>query len=166
MKSAIRKQVKEFYESLSDEDRAEKNQLISKSFLKILIHWSPGVWGVFRPMSDEPDWTIFLDEGFGHKFYPCEWEETEESGCLMGFFNPDTGEEIGPDYLLVPGLGFTRAGDRLGRGKGFYDRYLETFEGRSVGICFEEQVFAELPTEEHDQQVDFVLTEKELIECD
>ncbi len=56
------------------------------------------------------------------------------------------------DLVVVPGLGFTAAGYRIGRGMGFYDRFLvqPDFIGSSCGLGFEEQIVAELPVLDHD----------------
>lgn len=62
------------------------------------------------------------------------------------------------DLILVPGLAFTPAGWRLGRGKGFYDRLLAAVAGARCGVAFEFQVVRQLPAEPHDVRVDFVLT--------
>jgi 5-formyltetrahydrofolate cyclo-ligase len=62
------------------------------------------------------------------------------------------------DLVVVPGLGFTPGGRRLGYGGGFYDRFLADFTGPSVGVCFVEQLLDELPAEAHDVLVHAVLT--------
>ena len=68
--------------------------------------------------------------------------------------------------VLVPGLGFNKKGRRLGKGQGYYDKALETFQGTKVGVCFDCQVVEEdLPEEKHDVRVDSIVTEKEVIIC-
>jgi 5-formyltetrahydrofolate cyclo-ligase len=62
------------------------------------------------------------------------------------------------DLILVPGLGFSLAGVRLGRGKGYYDRLLASVVGVRCGVAFDWQVVAELPTEAHDVFVDCLAT--------
>ncbi len=65
------------------------------------------------------------------------------------------------DLILVPGLGFDRAGGRLGHGKGYYDRLLRE-AGRDplrVGLAFECQMVAELPVTPIDEPMDLVVTE-------
>ena len=65
------------------------------------------------------------------------------------------------DLVLVPGLGFTRAGERLGRGGGYYDRLLARRPPGMValGVCFELQIVADVPCEAHDLvEMDAVLT--------
>lgn len=76
----------------------------------------------------------------------------------------DAAKHIAPqrlDLILVPGLAFSRAGARLGRGGGFYDRLLAArgLRAAKIGICFEEQILPDLPREAHDREVDAVLTE-------
>ena len=60
------------------------------------------------------------------------------------------------DLILVPGLGFSRCGRRLGRGGGYYDRALSGRGAHSVamGVCFEFQIVPEIPWEPHDQPLD------------
>lgn len=61
---------------------------------------------------------------------------------------------------LVPGVGFSWKGQRLGRGKGFYDRALKKSAGVKVGVSLFELVQDELPTEEHDIKMNFLITDK------
>ena len=65
------------------------------------------------------------------------------------------------DLILVPGLAFTKAGARLGRGGGYYDRLLEKCPARTrrIGVCFAAQIVSALPIEPHDQCVERVITE-------
>ncbi len=62
------------------------------------------------------------------------------------------------DLVIVPGLAFTAAGVRLGRGGGHYDRFLAGVAAPTVGVCFSEQLCAELPSDPHDAAVTRVLT--------
>jgi len=62
------------------------------------------------------------------------------------------------DLIFVPGIGFTFAGARLGRGKGYYDRLLSTISGIRCGVAFDWQIVAELPSEAHDIRLDCVVT--------
>ena len=67
------------------------------------------------------------------------------------------------DLILVPGLAFDRTGRRLGRGKGYYDRFLANFHGKTMGICG--QLMPEVPMEQHDITMDAVATEHGIIIC-
>jgi 5-formyltetrahydrofolate cyclo-ligase len=62
------------------------------------------------------------------------------------------------DLVLVPGMAFDLAGNRLGRGRGFYDRMLAQASGIKCGVGYDFQLFEKLPVEPHDARVNFILT--------
>lgn len=62
------------------------------------------------------------------------------------------------DFVIVPGLAFTTAGDRLGYGAGFYDRFLPRIHVGNVGVCFREQIVDSLPMNENDVRVQQVVS--------
>jgi 5-formyltetrahydrofolate cyclo-ligase len=62
------------------------------------------------------------------------------------------------DVALVPGVAFDLSGHRLGRGKGFYDRLLQDFTGKKMGIAFDEQIVDAVPAEKNDVRMDSVIT--------
>ena len=68
------------------------------------------------------------------------------------------------DLVLVPGVAFDLRGNRLGRGRGFYDRLLAETRGVKCGIAFDEQITGEVPTGERDLQMDFILTPTRCVE--
>lgn len=69
------------------------------------------------------------------------------------------------DFILVPGLAFDRAGGRLGRGGGFYDRLLAKLPAKTlcVGCFFSCQEVGQVVQEPHDQRLDAIVTENEWI---
>lgn len=69
------------------------------------------------------------------------------------------------DLVLVPGLAFDRSGGRIGYGAGYYDRFLATTPAERVGLAFSLQVVDRVPREEHDVDVDRIVTEDETIDC-
>jgi 5-formyltetrahydrofolate cyclo-ligase len=75
------------------------------------------------------------------------------------------------DMIVVPGLAFDRQGYRVGRGKGFYDRFLAQQECKAIrcGLCFHEQVLEKsagaIPVEPHDIPMNLVVTDAEVIRC-
>ncbi len=135
-----------------------------------------GCAAAFMPMPDEIDtlplvdrllaagWKVVIPkvEGDQMEFYPYS---TESLSCgAWGILEPElpaapvSASEI--DVMIVPGRAFTQAGDRLGRGKGFYDRYMsrDGFRARKIGVCFKCQLVEVLPTEPHDMKVDEVVS--------
>lgn len=71
----------------------------------------------------------------------------------------------GIELILCPGMAFSHAGVRLGRGKGFYDRALAGTEAIRVGVCFREQVLPALPADPHDQPMHFLATPDGVVRC-
>ena len=70
------------------------------------------------------------------------------------------------DLVLVPGLAFTPEGGRLGRGKGYYDRFLpQCTKAKFLGVGYEFQVVKELPLNGHDVKIHYLVTEKALRVC-
>ncbi len=64
---------------------------------------------------------------------------------------------------IVPALTFDREGYRLGYGKGYYDRFLNSFSGTTVGMCYACCLSEALPHGKYDKAVDMLITEKEIL---
>lgn len=64
---------------------------------------------------------------------------------------------------LVPGLSFDKRGYRLGFGKGYYDRFLPSFKGKAIGLCYENCISDELIINEFDRKVSVLITENKII---
>jgi 5-formyltetrahydrofolate cyclo-ligase len=62
------------------------------------------------------------------------------------------------DLVLVPGMAFDLHGNRLGRGRGFYDRLLEKISGVKCGVGYDFQLLEDIPVEPRDVKVDFIFT--------
>lgn len=70
------------------------------------------------------------------------------------------------DLIIVPGVAFDRRGYRLGTGGGFYDRFLRRVTRPArVGLAFEAQLVDKVPHAEHDERVDYIVTERRVIRC-
>lgn len=131
----------------------------------------------FSSLGDEPDTSLALCRWSQHKrvvvprvegeimhFY--EYDPEKMADGSFGISEP-LQEKIFPcdkiDLIIVPGVAFTLAGDRMGRGKGFYDKYLSQGGMRAyrVGVCYPHQIVESLPTEPHDQRMDIVVSLRE-----
>lgn len=89
----------------------------------------------------------------------------------FGILEPKAGKVVTAreGFLLMPGLAFDWQGNRVGYGAGFYDRYLEQNECRGLfkaGYAFDFQVVDAVRVEEHDRQVDAVVTEERILRFD
>ncbi len=105
--------------------------------------------------------TIILPTVVGDDIIPVEFGK--DTAFAVGDFNilepqnePYTG---GFDLIVVPGVAFDPKGNRLGRGKGYYDRFLcQYLDVKRIGICFNFQLVEEVPSEPFDIRMDEVIT--------
>ena len=82
-----------------------------------------------------------------------------------GILEPVSPVEVNPkevDVVLVPGIAFSKRGDRLGFGKGYYDKFLADFTGAKIGICYDFQMVADIPSSPHDIKMNAIVTEKRM----
>lgn len=141
---------------------------------------------LFWPIGSEPDTTLLMQALGYHQLQLClpatvgphgtplvfrkyTWGQPMQEGP-MGTFEPARSlPEATPDFTFVPLAAFDRRGFRIGYGGGYYDatlaRLRTTHPGPAIGIGFACQEIEAVPDEDHDQPLDFILTEKELIDC-
>lgn len=90
------------------------------------------------------------------------WDESALQETRHGLREPIHRHPIPSDYIdvtLVPGVGFDASGGRLGRGGGFYDRYLESSKSPIViGVAFDEQILDAVALDAHDQKMTAIVT--------
>ena len=93
----------------------------------------------------------------------------DESRLELGAFHieePTGNDTVNPselELIIVPAVAFDKKGNRLGRGKGFYDRLLQTTKATKIGVGYDFQLLDELPSEPHDVPMDMVITQKTTI---
>lgn len=93
-----------------------------------------------------------------------DWEELEPN--RWGVPEPPGGERVDPgepDLVIVPMVGGDRNRNRLGYGKGFYDRFLQGVDGMKLGLLFEEGLVERVPTEPFDVPLDRIVTDERVI---
>lgn len=132
---------------------------------------------MYHSLPDELSTHAFLKKWCGRKkfFLPrvngvnLDILPYEQSRLELGSFHieePQGNDTVSPDeieLIVVPGVAFDRMGNRLGRGKGFYDRLLSTTKASTIGVGYDFQLLDELPTEEHDVPLDLVITQSSVI---
>lgn len=69
------------------------------------------------------------------------------------------------ELIIVPGVGFDPLGHRIGQGGGYYDWLLSKTKATSIALAFEFQILDFIPTGPHDQLVDIIITENQVINC-
>ena len=138
----------------------------------------------FWPMGDELDIRPVLLH-FHEQGNPCALPITGRKGTPLRFRRwtpetvmvdavfgtrepPSTADLLEPDVLIVPLLAFDAAGRRLGYGAGYYDRTLAELRGRkpvlAVGVAYAGQEVAEVPHDASDEPLDYIVTERGLIQ--
>ena len=174
-KKEIRCSIKSRTLALKPEQALRQSEAVVERLLQILAQRKPQVVALFAPLRDEVQIGSLMQRIGCRVVVPrVEGDEMEfydlASGALaegsFGIMEPQCGEPIEPrkiDVMVVPGVAFTPSGDRLGRGKGFYDRYLsrEGFRAYCVGVCYPHQMVDELPVEPHDRRMDEVVSGNE-----
>lgn len=174
-KKEIRRSIKSRTLALKPEQALRQSEAVVERLLQIIAQRKPQVVALFAPLRDEVQIGSLMQRMECRVVVPrVEGDEMEfydlASGSLaegtFGIMEPQCGEPIEHhkiDVMVVPGVAFTPSGDRLGRGKGFYDRYLsrEGFRAYCVGVCYPHQVVDELPVEPHDRRMDEVVSGNE-----
>lgn len=132
---------------------------------------------MYHSLPDELSTRTFLKKWNGRKrfFLPrvngvnLDILPYDESRLELGSFHieePVGDELVDPDtieLIVVPAVAYDRQGNRLGRGKGFYDRLLQTTRATKIGVGYEFQLLDSLPVEEHDVPMDAIITQKTTI---
>ncbi len=174
-KKELRKKVKQKIAGLSAE---EKNKQANMVFTRLKglpqFRFAEAVM-LFWSMDDEIPTHNFIEEISASKrvFLPVikgddivikPYISAEDMQPEMRYnIQEPQGDEVpdfNPDLIVLPGLAYDANCNRLGRGKGYYDRFLNSLDVASslVGICFNEQIVDHVPVDEHDYRVDSVIT--------
>jgi 5-formyltetrahydrofolate cyclo-ligase len=168
-KVIIRRMMRYRLQSLSFSEK----KTASEDICSQILSRQPKVCAIFAntpnepsllPLLDSPSSTIWLLPKVTEKDTMEFFRVSSSDELTPGTFDimePTAGSPIIPleiDTIICPGLAFTKKGDRLGQGGGFYDRFLKRCPQAIVyGACFEIQVVPHLPTEAHDCQVSQVI---------
>lgn len=185
-KPEIRKDVKLRIQSMHDRAVSD-NAICSRILCSSEFKNADYVLG-YAAMNDEADISAVLDEAIKQGKKVCMPRIngshmhfrvlSKASELYPGAFNIMEPSEDAPIFnmqlkqayrvlVLVPGRAFTISGVRLGRGKGFYDKYFEAFEKDThiflMGVAYTCQIYAELPYYKHDVKMNGIASEDQLL---
>lgn len=91
-------------------------------------------------------------------------KETEFIKNAFGVFEPvGEPEEIDDFVAVMPCLAVDKFGNRIGYGKGYYDRFLKNKTAKKIAICFDFQIIDELPFEEFDVRLDYIASDRKIL---
>lgn len=179
-KQQLRKKFLHLMKSLSAQDLERRSSDVEDSLWELPCIRQARRIMVFYPLTGEPDLRRMMRKLLQDKelFLPVideassmliPYPVTDIEHLTAGPYqtkqpavSPGTiSREITPEVVIVPGLAFTPEGGRLGRGKGYYDRFLSTLPETvpTVGVCFSFQLVDSLPMHSSDKKVTFVVTD-------
>ena len=175
-KAVVRAQMRGF--RISESEYAEASTAIRDTLTALTCWKTADTVLLFAPLPDEPD--TFVLPRDGKRFcYPRYHADRDYEAALanvpddllpgkFGVLEPPPkalqipASEI--DLVVVPGLAFDKKCYRLGRGRGFYDRWLPALSGLKLGLGFDHQLIDRVPRETHDVQLDNVITPSHSVE--
>ncbi|MCX8166806.1 MAG: 5-formyltetrahydrofolate cyclo-ligase [Candidatus Micrarchaeota archaeon] len=167
IRQLAKKRIEEFFDNNNriDADNRIVNRLTSAQLYK-----NAKTIFSFYPMHHEPMITEIFKDKKKDFYYPKISGEKLLVGTgklspgKFGLYEPVIVTNVYEfDLILVPAMAYDIHFNRLGRGLGYFDRFLKTAKGFKLGICYDVQVFASIPVEEHDEKVDGILTEKRFL---
>lgn len=171
-KAEIRRLIRARKALLTDADRALQAEAVFAAVERTELFATARRIMVYRSLPDELPTDSFIDRWTARKqlFLPRVCGDELEvlpyrpDRLKHGAFNieePDGNETVDPatlDLIIVPAVALDPAGNRLGRGKGFYDRLLRRTSAATIGVGFACQLLPALPAEPHDVRLDLVIT--------
>lgn len=180
-KKSFREDILSDFATISPNDRASMSESIASSLLALPeLEAAPGPTMGFLSMPDELDLDPFLQRALdvGIELYsPKTLIRRRElvptrllslADVVIGAYDirePTSTSTLPPEklgFVVVPAVAFDRSGARLGRGGGFYDRFIERLQPDAVtcGVIFSRHLVDEVPTEPHDKRVQLLVTEQ------
>lgn len=110
---------------------------------------------------------LCIQESHRMEFYIVN-DESDLAEGAYGIMEPDTEKceklsDMTSSVCIVPALAFDKSGYRLGFGKGYYDRFLSSYKGKTIGIIYTDFIVDALPHGRYDKKVDFIVSENRMI---
>jgi 5-formyltetrahydrofolate cyclo-ligase len=184
-KDVLREEALRRRGALAADVRRAFSTRLAEQGLAIAQRLGARVVSAFFPIRDEPDTLPMLAALAAHRFHTAlpvtmsrvapltfrQWTSGDPTRAgEMRIPEPlASAPELDPDLLFVPLACFDRRGHRIGFGAGHYDRSLAALRAKgpvtAVGIAYSVSQTPAVPDEPHDQRLDYILTERELIDC-
>lgn len=176
-KSDIRKSIKAVKSGITSAYRRNFSEQIRHKIEELPEFKQAKTILLYYSLPDEVDTSSFLELWKqekelllpvvkGQELIICKYQSGNLKKGSYGILEPQ-GEEISDlsiiDLIIIPGIAFDKKRNRLGRGKGYYDKLLSRTTAYKIGICYNCQIIDQLPIEEHDIPMDHIITESEII---
>lgn len=178
-KDDIRRRIKAQKSILDDNERTESARAVFAILESTAAFMMAENILMYHSLLDELDTHEFLDKwsGVKHFFLPrvngvnLDILPYNRSTLALGSFHIEepTGDDVCSiddiEMVVVPAVAYDRSGNRVGRGKSFYDRLLSDTSALKVGVGYSFQLVDEIDTDPHDVPVDIVITPQSIIHC-
>lgn len=172
-KDDIRRKVRAVKSLLSQEDKAQAARSVFGRLEELAAFMLSDRILLYHSLPDELSTREFIDKWCDKKsfFLPrvngvgLDILPYDRSTLRLGAFQieepqgDDTTSIDEIEMVIVPAVAYDRCGNRVGRGKGYYDRLMKDSRALKVGVGYDFQFFDEIESEEHDVPVDIVITE-------
>lgn len=172
-KNEIRRMIKGLKSMLLAKEQEEAAEQVFSFLEKTAAFLMADRILMYHSLPDELSTRKFLDKWHSRKkFYlprvngvNLDILPYDESRLELGAFHieePTGDNTVSPEEIelvVVPAVAYDRQGNRLGRGKGFYDRLLATTRATKIGVAYEFQIVDEIPCEPHDVKMDMVISQ-------
>ncbi|MCI5627924.1 MAG: 5-formyltetrahydrofolate cyclo-ligase [Porphyromonadaceae bacterium] len=176
-KSDLRRKIKAMRLMLSDDDKSGAAEQVFSQLEKCAAFLLADKILMYHSLPDELSTIAFLDKwGTKKHFYlprvngvNLDILPYDRSRLELGAFHIEepVGDELTDpaeiELIVVPAVAYDRRGNRLGRGKGFYDRLLSTTKATKIGVGYDFQLVDEIDVEPHDIPMDMVITQTEVL---
>ena len=169
-KVQIRKLVLSERKKLNLTDKSNYDDSICLNLLNFCTDANVKTIMAFNPFATEPNIRPTLERLLKSQidlYLPITTPSKIEVGKVvnpLNFAELEKSEIQNFDLIVVPGLAFnTQTGDRLGYGKGYYDKFLSQATGLKIGLCYDSELGFEWMVEKHDQKVDCLITQYSFI---
>lgn len=175
MKSLLRATMAKLNHSKSGVDRNESATNIFSKIEQLPIYGESSVIALFLALDDEVEtlstasrWRelgkrVVVPRVVGEEMDFVDFSPELLRKGAFGILEPTSECVVRPeeiDLMIAPGVAFCRDGRRLGRGRGYYDRYLaqKSFRAYTIGVGYAHQLTYDIPCEAHDQRLNLVIT--------
>lgn len=168
----------------SREQRKEMDHAIAAGLIDSPLFKNASMLLIYAPLENEIN-LLPLAHVARKKGLPVAFPRCDKETGTMQFYTLPIGQKLSPGaygipeppedaplcypdkraLCIVPALSYDLSGNRIGYGKGYYDRYLATFPGVAVGVAYATMLLKNVPTEPHDLPVDWLFTERGAYHC-
>jgi 5-formyltetrahydrofolate cyclo-ligase len=178
-KQSLRKKYLEIRNNISNKDA--KSNIIFNQIINLKEYQNAQIIAIYKNLKSEVNTNKLIDYSLSigktialpkvtnddMKFYKIE-NNSELLKSNFGVLEPIANNDNyiskdNIDVIIVPGICFDKNKNRLGFGKGYYDRYLLNTKIKKIGICFNEQIIDIVPTSKYDIKMDLIITDREII---